>query len=207
MAVELGRTNRTSPMGATVAAGGTGFRTWAPNAIAVFVVASDRLIAAQEPGWQPGPQDALAPLGDGSWGGFLGGVGDGDPYMFFVVGAGSSGWKRDPFARELTIAPAFPECFCVVRDPASYPWHDQGWQTPPFSDLIIYQLHIGTWWAQDDAGNDVRATRGGTFLDVGDEARSPARPRRHRGAVAAGAGVRDDIQPGLQRRRLLLAGS
>ncbi len=153
-------------MGATVLAGGTGFRTWAPNATSVSVVAGDRLGGAQGAGWQPDPGDALSALGDGSWGGFLAGTGDGDPYMFFIDGAGSSGWKRDPFARELTQAPAFPGSFCVVRDPASYPWHDQGWAPPAFSDLIIYQLHVGTWWALDAAGNDVRATKGGTFLDV-----------------------------------------
>jgi 1,4-alpha-glucan branching enzyme len=86
--------------------------------------------------------------------------------MFFVDGAGSAGWKRDSFARELTNAPAFPDSYCVVRNSASYPWHDHGWETPQFSDLIIYQLDIGTWWAQDDSGRDVRATRGLTFLDA-----------------------------------------
>src|SRR5271165_2143108 len=152
---EQGRVDRTSAMGATVFPDGSGFRTWAPNATAVHVVAGARLTAAQAPNWRPEPPDALAPLGDGSWGGFVGGVGEGDPYMFFVDGIGSSGWKRDPFARELTITPAFPDSFCVIRDPTTYPWHDQGWQTPQFSDLVIYQLHVGTWWAQDDAGNDV----------------------------------------------------
>ncbi len=166
MAVDQGRIDRTSPMGATIAPDGTGFRTWAPNATAVSVVAGARLTAAQTAGWQPDPSDALAPLGDGSWGGFLGGVGDGDPYMFFVAGTGGTGWKRDPYARELTIAPAFPNCFCTIRDPGSYPWHDQGWQTPRYENLVIYQLHIGTWWAQDDSGADARTTRGGTFLDA-----------------------------------------
>jgi 1,4-alpha-glucan branching enzyme len=156
-------------MGATIAADGTGFRTWAPNAVSVSVVAGARLAAAQVAGWQPDPDDALVPLGDGSWGGFLPGIGDGDPYLFYVAGAGGSGWKRDPFARELTITPAFPGSFCTVRDPACYPWHDQGWVPPAFSDLIIYQLHIGSWWAQDAAGNDVRATTGGTFLDAAEK--------------------------------------
>jgi len=169
MAMDQTLTDPASPMGATVSPQGTGFRTWAPNARAVFVVAGVRLAAATHPTWRPDPQDQLAPLGDGSWSGFLAGIGDGDPYMFFVDGLGSSGWKRDPFARELTIVPAFPDSFCVVRDPASYPWHDQGWQPPQFSDLIIYQLHVGTWWAQDDAGNDVRTTRGGTFLDAAEK--------------------------------------
>ncbi len=167
MVVDHSRVDRTSAMGATVWPDGTGFRTWAPNARAVSLVAGAGLsAAAQDPAWRPDRQDSLAPLGDGSWGGFLAGLGDGEPYMFFIDGAGSTGWKRDPFARELTIAPAFPDSFCVVRDPASYPWHDQAWRPPPFADLIIYQLHIGTWWAQDSAGHDVRATRGGTFLDA-----------------------------------------
>ena len=32
--------------------------------------------------------------------------------------------------------------------------------------MILYQRHIGTWWAVDRDGNDVRATQGGRFLDV-----------------------------------------
>jgi 1,4-alpha-glucan branching enzyme len=166
MSVDYTRVDRSSDMGATIFPDGTGFRTWAPNATAVSVVAGDRLSAAQAGGWQPDPSDALAALGDGSWGGFLAGVGEGDSYMFYVAGAGGTGWKRDSFARELTITPAFPASYCTARDPALYPWHDQGWQTPRYNDLIIYQLHIGTWWAQDDSGNDARATRGGTFLDA-----------------------------------------
>ncbi len=169
MAVDLTRVDRTSPMGATVMPGGTGFRTWAPNAKMVSVIAGAALAAATDAAWRPAASDNLAPLGDGTWGGFLAGLGDGDVYMFFVEGDGSSGWKRDSFARELTLTPAFPTCYCIVRDPAGYPWHDAGWRTPQFSDMIIYQLHIGTWWAQDDAGNDVRATRGGTFLDAIDK--------------------------------------
>src|SRR6266849_4825509 len=128
MAVDQTRIDRTSAMGATPWPDGTGFRTWAPNAHAVYVVAGARLEGAQGPAWRPDQQDRLAPLGDGSWGGFLAGLHDGDPYSF-----------------------------CVVRNPAFYPWHDQGWRPPMFNDLIIYQVHIGTWWAQDDSGHDVRA--------------------------------------------------
>lgn len=159
--------SRQSPMGATAVAGGTTFRTWAPNAHAVSVVAGRRLV--ERPAlttWQPDPSDALAPLGDGSWGGFRDSVGDGDAYMFFIEGDAGAAWKRDPYARELTLEPAFPDCFCVVRDPNAYPWHDGGWQTPDFSDLIIYQLHVGTFWAQDENGQDVRTTRDGTYLDL-----------------------------------------
>jgi 1,4-alpha-glucan branching enzyme len=63
-------------------------------------------VAAVDPAWRPNQTDNLAPLGDGSWGGFPPGVGDGDSYMFLVEGNGSTGWKRDSFARELTLTPA-----------------------------------------------------------------------------------------------------
>ena len=167
MPVDTSQVTTASAMGATVSAQGTGFRTWAPHARSVSVVAgSSALAASSDPSWRPAPDDGLAPLGDGSWGGFLAGIGNGDAYMFFVEGTGSSGWKRDPYARELTASPAFPDSYCIVRDPHIYPWHDQGWQPPKFSDLIIYQLHVGSWWAQDQTGADVRSQCGGTFLDV-----------------------------------------
>jgi 1,4-alpha-glucan branching enzyme len=166
MPVDLSRVNKNSAMGATVRANGTGFRTWAPNAKKVFVVSGSALAASQEPSWRPAAEDGLTPLGDGSWGGFLAGVGDGEPYMFFVEGIGSAGWKRDPYARELSLSPAFPDSTCVVRDPQNYSWRAETWQPPEFNDLIIYQLHVGTWWAQDATGQDVRKLRGGTFLDV-----------------------------------------
>ena len=35
-----------------------------------------------------------------------------------------------------------------------------------FPDMIIYQFHVGTWWAEDVGGADVRAARYGTFLDA-----------------------------------------
>jgi 1,4-alpha-glucan branching enzyme len=166
MPVDLNRVNRSSAMGATVWPDGTGFRTWAPNAKAVSVVAGSALGASGNSSWRPAPEDGLAPLGDGSWGGFLTGAGDGDPYMFFVKGAGSSGWKRDSYARELTISPAFPDSYCVVRDPKRYSWRAEAWLSPGFNDLVLYQLHVGTWWAQDETGRDVRVEREGTFLDV-----------------------------------------
>src|SRR5260221_10959898 len=122
MPVDLTRVNRSSAMGATVWPDGTGFRTWAPNAKRVSVLAGGAPVASDDPSWRPAPEDGLAPLGDGSWAGFLAGVGDGDAYMFFVEGIGNDGWKRDSYARELTVSPAFPDNQCVVRDPQRYPW-------------------------------------------------------------------------------------
>jgi len=166
MGVEFGRVDGTTPMGGNIVAGGATFRTWAPRALAVYLVGQDELPAADQAGWRPSEDSRLQALGDGTWGGFLAGAGDGFRYMFWADGAGSAGLKRDSYARELTADPVFPGSFCVLRAPSTYPWHDAGWRPPDFRDLILYQLHVGTWWAVDAAGNDIRAERGGRFLDV-----------------------------------------
>src|SRR5271157_2339127 len=147
-----------SPMGATPTPDGTTLRCWAPSAKSVHVLTS-----ATD---QPSDGNRLNPLGDGTWAGLVPDLREGASYLFWVNGpqpevAFGSGRKRDPYARELTLDPAFPNSFCIVRDPATYPWHDAGWHSPAFSDLIIYQLHIGTWQIAAS-----RSTRGGTFLDV-----------------------------------------
>jgi 1,4-alpha-glucan branching enzyme len=166
MGVQFQFVDHTTPMGATLVDGGATFRTWAPRAKSVYLLTGNALAQATTPGWTPSPGDRLTPLGDETWAGFLPGARDGTAYMFWIEGAGSAGLKRDPFARELTLSPAFPGCYGIIRDGTDYPWHDAEWRTPEFRDLILYQLHVGTWWAVDAAGNDVRATLGGRFLDV-----------------------------------------
>src|SRR5947209_4092677 len=153
-------------MGANLVPGGATFRTWAPRARNVYLVAGNALRQSLSPGWVPSSGDRLAALGDETWAGFLEGATSGLRYMFWIEGEDSSGLKRDPFARELTLEPAFSASHCIVRDPADYVWHDANWRPPDFRNLIIYQLHVGTWWAVDQAGSDVRARRGGRFLDV-----------------------------------------
>jgi len=158
--------DQSTPMGGTLVAGGATFRTWAPRAQSVYLVTGDALDHIDDPGWVPGDDDKLAALGDETWGGFLAGAQDGTAYLFWIIGVASSGAKRDPCARELSAQPEFPNSYCVLRDPAGYPWHDAGWQSPAYRDLIIYQLHVGTWWAVNAAGADARLTPGGRFLDV-----------------------------------------
>ena len=146
-------------MGANLVADGATFRAWAPAALEVHLK-----LNADASTWQPDPSALLIKNADGVWGGFVPGVKDGDPYRFYVVGKGSKGYKRDPCAREL--GQGFPSCDSIVRDPTAYPWHDQGFLPPAFNDLIIYQLHIGTYYAVDKNGNDRRKGRVAKFLDL-----------------------------------------
>jgi 1,4-alpha-glucan branching enzyme len=155
---------RDTPMGATLVEGGATVRTWAPAALDVYVVTAGQATSGWSE-WSPEPSERFVALGDGTWAGFVPDVRDGDPYLFWVRGPGSEGFKRDPYARELAAEPAFPNCPCLIRDARSYPWHDSGWRPPPFHEMIIYQLHVGVFWAVDADGNDRR--RGyGRFLDV-----------------------------------------
>lgn len=138
-----------TPMGATLlsdqglAGSGATFRAWAPRATAVYVNGVFDGIGST------GQADdlLLAKDSNGYWSGFVARAREGDTYIFYVVGAGSSGYKRDPYARELANDPAqpFPICSAVIRAAAAYPWHDAAFRTPDYSDMVVYQLHIGTY--------------------------------------------------------------
>jgi 1,4-alpha-glucan branching enzyme len=140
-----------------IAGGGATFRAWAPRAQAVYVNG----VFGGVPRTGQGDDLLLVKDGNGYWSGFLADAGEGDAYRFYVVGAGSSGYKRDPYARELAndaTAP-FPVCAAVVRRASAYAWHDAGFRTPEYADMVVYQLHIGTY-APAGAG------WASTYLDV-----------------------------------------
>jgi 1,4-alpha-glucan branching enzyme len=140
-----------TPMGLNLVPGGATARVWAPRAREVFVCGDFN-------GWARDDSSRLVRQADGRWTGFVAGAGDGQTYKFYVVGAGSEGFKRDPYARELTSV--WPDPACIVRSPASFPWQDWSWRPPAFRDLIVYQLHVGTWYGPN------RERRVAKFLDV-----------------------------------------
>ncbi|HEY2030530.1 MAG TPA: alpha amylase C-terminal domain-containing protein [Myxococcales bacterium] len=132
-----------TPMGANLVEGGATFKVWAPSAKAVYLNGNLGGVAD----WEKDHSDKLlVKNANGYWTGFVAGAGDGDEYKYYVVGEGSSGFKRDPYARELTKTPSFPiDVNCILRSPSVYPWHDRGFETPAFSDMIVYQVYVGTF--------------------------------------------------------------
>jgi 1,4-alpha-glucan branching enzyme len=132
----------TTPMGATLVNGGVTFRAWAPHATAVYVNG----IFGGAP--KTGQTDDLLMAKDanGYWTGFMPGAQDGDLYHFWVVGTSPTpGYKRDPYAREMAEDAPFPTCSCLIRSGTAYPWHDSAFVPPDFSNMIVYQLHVGTY--------------------------------------------------------------
>ena len=139
-----------TPMGGNLVDGGATFRVWAPRAREVFICGDFN-------GWVRDDSSRLTNHG-GRWAGFVPNAKEGQKYKFYVIGAGSSGFKRDPYARDLTNA--WPNPDCILRSAATFPWQDWGWRTPDFRDLVVYQLHVGTWYGPD------RENRVAKFLDV-----------------------------------------
>jgi 1,4-alpha-glucan branching enzyme len=130
----------TTRPGGTLVPGGATFRVWAPRASAVYLNGNFAGVA-----YESQTDDRLLMNdGTGYWTGFQAAAADGDTYHFWVVGAGGSGYKRDPYARELSPE-GFPNCCAILRADDAYPWHDAGFRTPDFSDMVVYQLHIGTY--------------------------------------------------------------
>jgi len=143
-----------TPIGATLVDGGAVFKVWAPRAKAVYLHGVFEELDYD----RPTDERLLQKDERGYWTGFQDGARDGDLYRYWVEGEGSTGYKRDPCARELDPA-GFPNCFSILRDGNNFPWHDQDFVTPDFSDMIIYQLHVGTYAVR-------RAGVASTFLDV-----------------------------------------
>jgi 1,4-alpha-glucan branching enzyme len=138
-----------TPMGANLIGGGATFRVWAPHAHSVHVIGDFN-------GRERNDASLLNRDDRGHWLGFIPGVRDRQRYMFYVVGAGSEGPKRDPYARELQTP--FPSD-CIIRE-TDFPWHETGYVTPQFHNFVIYQLHVGVFFTPN------LPRKAGTFLDV-----------------------------------------
>lgn len=148
MAIDLNNV----PMGGTLVPGGSTFRIWAPRAKNVYVCGDFN-------NWKQDASCLLTRITGGHWAGFQAGLRDGDQYLFYVDGVGTSNYKRDPRGRLLTSLPAFPRSNCVLRSPSRFPWHETGFRPPAFNDVIVYQLHVGTYFIEPGSPD-------GSFLDV-----------------------------------------
>jgi 1,4-alpha-glucan branching enzyme len=126
-------------MGAVLHAEGTTFRVWAPHAAAVSVKGSFNGESADA--------TPLARDGDsGYWSADVPGVKAGDTYRFVIrTEDGRTLERRDPYARDLTNSVGV----CIVTDPA-FDWGDDGFRMPPWDELVIYELHVGTFNDQDE---------------------------------------------------------
>ncbi len=111
--------------------GGVRYRTWCKHERAAVV-----LFDCEE---KPCRTVALAAEGDGYFSAVdaQGAAGDLYRYQF----AGDKSWP-DPASR---WQPAGVHGPSMVIDPRAFAWGDRDWQAPPYAQLIIYELHLGTF--------------------------------------------------------------
>lgn len=133
-------------MGALVTKGGTNFRVWAPNADAVHVTGSFT-------DWEQ-PGVPLESEGNGNWAGFVKGAKAGDPYKFHLKNGSNEFLKADPRAREID---PYTGNGVIYQD--SFDWGDDHFQTPPLNEVVLYELHVGTFGGGKDGER-------GTFAGV-----------------------------------------
>lgn len=116
---------------------GTTFRVWAPNAQSVAVTGSFN-------GWDRS-RDRLNQEGStGIWSVDVREAKPGDEYMFVINGTLE---RKDPRARQVTSS----DGRSVIYDREAFDWGDTAnWQSSAsLKDLVIYQLHAGTFHDPD----------------------------------------------------------
>ncbi len=131
--------------------GGVQFSVWAPHADAVSV-------AGDFNDWRPDDPEARLERGDdGVWHGVIGGAGAGSEYQFVIRNGEAELWKNDPLARALTNSAGNS----IVVDDSGFDWQDDDrFELPPWNQLVIYEMHLGTYFRNGREGEP------GTFDDA-----------------------------------------
>ena len=124
--------------GAMPHAGGVAFRVWAPHAQQVSIIgsfsdwSSDRhpMQAEENGNWYANVAEARV----------------GDQYKFLLTTAQGEFKRIDPYAREVTNSVGN----AIVHDPR-FDWAGDDWHLAPWNELVIYELHVGTFNDQENA--------------------------------------------------------
>jgi 1,4-alpha-glucan branching enzyme len=124
-------------MGAIPYEAGTAFRVWAPFAENVSV-------AGEFNGWSEAAQP-LTSEGNGYWSADVPGAIVGQQYKYVMVNDSTKFWKNDPYAREIREEQGLRGIMNSLIHPPDYPWGVERFALPPWNELIIYELHIGTF--------------------------------------------------------------
>ena len=124
-----------TPIGAWPEPDATRFRVWAPdrNSVDLVLEQSDRRDIRP-----------LARADRGYWEGSFGDVRAGDRYRYRLDGDDGLTFP-DPASR---FQPDGVHGQSEVVDPTAFQWTDHDWRPPRREDLVIYELHVGTFTPQ-----------------------------------------------------------
>jgi 1,4-alpha-glucan branching enzyme len=118
------------------AGSGVTFRVWAPFAASVAVAGGfNRWAATASP---------LYPEGNGNWSADVSEAKTGQQYKFVITdGGGRRLWRMDPYARNI-IHDGVSSLNAIVA-PSNIGYRGNGYSTPSWNELVIYELHVRTF--------------------------------------------------------------
>jgi len=134
-------------MGTILFPGGVAFRVWAPFASSVFAAGTFNQ-------WSP-TANPFASEGNGYWSVEVAEAGIGDEYQFVIRnGEQPPLWHKNPYASEVVNSSGN----AVIHDP-NFDWTGDNFVMPPWNELVIYEMHVGTF-------NDAPGSGPGTFDEI-----------------------------------------
>jgi len=119
-------------MGAMPYKEGTSFRVWAPHADRVSVIGSFN-------NWSK-TANSMTHEGNGYWSCDIPEAKAGDEYRYLIVNGSKELSRIDPYAREVTSSVGNT----IISDP-HFKWGEAAFQTPALNEMVIYEMHIGTF--------------------------------------------------------------
>jgi 1,4-alpha-glucan branching enzyme len=142
--------SRRAGMGVIPYPGGFAFRVWAPHAERVAVAGTFNDWAADAA--------PLASEGNGYWSADIDGAQAGDEYKYALTSGGQIIWRVDPYAREISASTGNSVVYA-----ADFDWAGDSFSMPPWNELVIYELHIGTF---NDLPGDQPGNLGGAIAKL-----------------------------------------
>jgi 1,4-alpha-glucan branching enzyme len=118
------------------------YRVWAPNADSVSVVGTFN-------DWDS-EKNPLQKEENGHWGALIENSKPGDEYKFYLKTPFGDFQRNDPYALKMTNSAGNS----VVYDKNAFDWQDSDFNIPGWHELVIYELHVGTFNAKskDEVG-------------------------------------------------------
>ncbi len=123
-----------APLGATPVVGGTVFKVWSPTRTFCHV-------RGEFNDWSTA--DSLTKVGE-HFIGFVPGAVAGDMYKYFF---NHSVWASDPRSAALVPTDNYNS---VIVDQDNFAWQQPAFSPRPMEELVIYQLHVGTFSGRND---------------------------------------------------------
>jgi len=136
----MSSTTKIKGMGSMLHAEGVAFRVWAPHAKRVSVIGSFN-------DWD-GTKHPLKAEKNGNWYANVAEAHAGDQYRFLLSTPEGEFKRIDPYAREVTSSLGN----AIVHDP-SFDWQGDDFQLASYNELVIYELHVGTFNDQEDVNH------------------------------------------------------